>query len=111
MLPFPLSDFGERMLDGGGHNYIDREIHDQVRANFLADRGILILRFWNHQLRREFDSVLEAIWFELEQRCGNNPSPQSSPFEKGRGGSREHAVTKDVALKRKRGVGPEKLRV
>jgi very-short-patch-repair endonuclease len=73
-------------LDGGVHNYLARETHDRARTNFLAERGIFVLRFWNHQLRENFDSVLEAIWFELERRA--NPSPQSSPFEKGRGRSR-----------------------
>jgi very-short-patch-repair endonuclease len=75
-------------LDGGGHNYIEREMHDEGRTKFLATQGIFVLRFWNHQLRENLDSVLEAIWFELERRCGANPSPQSSPFEKGRGRSR-----------------------
>jgi len=74
-------------LDGGGHNYIGREIYDEARTKFLASQGIVVLRFWNHQLRENLDNVLEAIWFALEQRCGNNPSPQSSPFAKGRGSS------------------------
>ena len=74
-------------LDGGGHNYIGREIYDEARTKFLVSQGIVVLGFWNHQLRENVDNVLEAIWFALEQRRGNNPSPQSSPFDKGRGSS------------------------
>ena len=74
-------------LDGGGHNYRAGQIRDQTRSEFLARHGIVVLRFWNHQVRQELDSVLRAIWFGLEQRQKNNPSPSSSPFEKGRGGS------------------------
>ena len=49
--------------------------HDRTRATFLAQHGILVLRFWNHQVRKELDSVLQAIWLALERRCGKNPSP------------------------------------
>jgi very-short-patch-repair endonuclease len=34
-----------------------------------------VLRFWNHQVRRELDSVLQAIWFALQKRCSSEPSP------------------------------------
>jgi len=72
-------------LDGGGHNYRAGEIRDRTRSEFLARHGVVVLRFWNHQVRRELDSVLRAIWFALEERQKNNPSPSSSPFGKGRG--------------------------
>jgi very-short-patch-repair endonuclease len=72
-------------LDGGGHNYQARQIRDRTRSEFLARHGIVVLRFWNHQVRREPDSVLQAIWFAVDQRQLDNPSPLSSPFGKGRG--------------------------
>jgi very-short-patch-repair endonuclease len=75
-------------LDGSGHNYLGREMQDVTRTKFLTSQGISVLRFWNHQLRENIDSVLEAIWFELKKCSENNPSPQSSPFAKGRGSSR-----------------------
>jgi very-short-patch-repair endonuclease len=56
-------------LDGGGHNYQLRRIRDRRRSNVLADHGVTLLRFWNHQVRYELDSVLKAIWFALEQRA------------------------------------------
>jgi very-short-patch-repair endonuclease len=61
-------------LDGGGHNYVGRQLRDQARATFLANEGIVLLRFWNHQIHDELDNVLEAICFALEQ-ARDNPSP------------------------------------
>jgi len=43
-----------------------------------------VLRFWNHQVRYELDSVLKAISFALEKRRLSQPSPQSSPFRRER---------------------------
>ena len=62
-------------LDGGGHDYRVGQIRDRTRSEFLASQGIIVLRFWNHQVRQELDSVLKAIWFALEERCPPKPSP------------------------------------
>jgi len=71
-------------LDGGGHSYYAGHIHDRTRSEFLARHGVLLLRFWNHQVPQELDGVLRAIWFALEERQQNNHSPSSSPLHKGR---------------------------
>jgi very-short-patch-repair endonuclease len=62
-------------LDGGGHDHSRMQMHDRDRTEFLATEGIAVLRFWNHQVREELDSVLQAILFILEQRRPENPSP------------------------------------
>ena len=72
-------------LDGGGHNYPADQTRDRTRSEFLARHGLVVLRFWNHQVGQELDSVLRAIWLALNERQKNNPSPSSSPFGKGRG--------------------------
>ena len=61
-------------LDGGGHNYHAGQIRDRVRSEFLARRGVVVLRFWNHQVRQELDSVLRAIWIALQERWQDKPS-------------------------------------
>lgn len=71
-------------LDGGGHNYRIGQIRDRTRSEFLASQGIIVLRFWNHHVRQELDSVLKAIWFALEERAVSQPSPQSSPLRRER---------------------------
>jgi very-short-patch-repair endonuclease len=62
-------------LDGGGHNYRVGQVRDRTRSEFLSRKGIIVLRFWNHQVRQELDSVLQAIWFALQERCSSKPSP------------------------------------
>ena len=62
-------------LDGGGHNYRAGQIRDRTRSQFLARHGVVVLRFWNHQVRQELDSVLRAIWIALQERQQDNPSP------------------------------------
>ena len=68
-------------LDGGGHNYRAGQTRDRTRSEFLARHGVIVLRFWNHQVRRELDSVLRAIWFALGEQQRTNPHlhPLPSP--------------------------------
>ena len=67
-------------LDGGGHNYRGGQIRDRTRSELLARQGISVLRFWNHQVRGELDSVLRAIWLALEERCQANPHLNPLPL-------------------------------
>jgi very-short-patch-repair endonuclease len=62
-------------LDGGGHSYRVGQVRDRRRSEFLARNVIIVLRFWNHRIRQELDSVLQAISFALQERCSSNPSP------------------------------------
>ena len=66
-------------LDGGGHNYRTGQTRDRRRSEFPARRGIAVLRFWNHQIRQELDSVLQAIWFALWERL-NSPYRHAGTF-------------------------------
>src|SRR5688572_15704523 len=43
--------------DGGGHGFPDQRARDETRNKFLGEQGIKVLRFWNHQVRREPESV------------------------------------------------------
>jgi very-short-patch-repair endonuclease len=55
-------------LDGGQHNTDEARAHDEIRARFLASRGIQVLRFWNDVVLTETDAVLEAIHKALTAR-------------------------------------------
>ena len=57
-------------LDGGGHGFPDQRARDENRNQFLADQDIKMLRFWNHQVRREAESVRFEIWHALMERTG-----------------------------------------
>jgi very-short-patch-repair endonuclease len=56
-------------LDGGQH--ADRVAADAERTRFLNGQGFRVVRFWNDEVLRETDAVLEAIVGALRQR----PSP------------------------------------
>ncbi len=82
-------------LDGGGHGFPDQRAKDEQRNVFLATKGIKVLRFWNHQMRGELESIRFEIWHALMERTGRvdeiagfvakpAPSPQPSP-PRGRG--------------------------
>ena len=89
-------------LDGGGHGFPDQRTRDEKRTRFLAEQGIQVLRFWNHQLRGELDAVRFEIWYALMERTGRReeiagylpkpaPSPRPSPPVGERGVQRGHA--------------------
>lgn len=46
-------------LDGGQH--ADRIPYDARRDEWLREQGYRVLRFWNHEVMQELESVLERI--------------------------------------------------
>ncbi len=57
-------------LDGGGHGFPDQRTRDENRNEFLAAKGIQVLRFWNHQMGGELESIRFEIWHALMERTG-----------------------------------------
>src|SRR5436309_5021673 len=84
-------------LDGGGHGFPDQRARDEKRNQFLAQQGIKVLRFWNHQMRGELEAVRFEIWHAVMERTGRTeeiagclpkpgpPSPTRSPPRRGGG--------------------------
>lgn len=64
--------------DGGQH--AEQAQYDTKRTAQLEAMGYRVIRFWNHEILNEMDSVLEQIRLALIEA----PSPQPSP--RGRGG-------------------------
>jgi len=67
--------FEERLiieLDGGQH--AERLAEDESRTRWLNSQGFRVLRFWNHWVFEDLDSVLEAIVIALE----GTPPPANS---------------------------------
>src|SRR5262245_8974510 len=59
-------------LDGSKHGRDQNtELHARRTARLQQD-GFHVMRFWNVELIQSFDSVLDAIWRELER---TSPSP------------------------------------
>jgi len=51
-------------LDGGQH--VDQKAYDMERTEYLQSRGYRVLRFWNDDVRKNIDRVVEVIIEELE---------------------------------------------
>ena len=51
-------------LDGGGHT--EQVEYDAVRTAYLEERGYRVIRFWNHEVNRDIESVVRAIYEALD---------------------------------------------
>ena len=61
-------------LDGSQHGTDDGKEYDTERTKFLEALGLKVVRYWNHEVLRQTDMVLEDLW----QRCAeltNKTSP------------------------------------
>jgi very-short-patch-repair endonuclease len=52
-------------VDGGGHAVDGTIARDEGRTAWLAARGYRVVRFWNHEVLRQADAVLDRIFAEL----------------------------------------------
>lgn len=57
-------------LDGFQHGVPEQIRRDEAREKFLADEGIKVLRFWNHQWHKNREGCLLEIWNALQCRTG-----------------------------------------
>lgn len=53
-------------LDGGGHAEDDQKIYDLDRTRYLRDKDIKIIRFWNADVIKNTEAVLEKIKNKLK---------------------------------------------
>lgn len=51
-------------VDGGQH--IEQEIYDTERTGFLESQGYMVLRFWNHEILQDIETVMGVILDILE---------------------------------------------
>ncbi len=52
-------------LDGALHGEERQIIHDAIRDKFLQDLGFRIIRFWNNEVFKKMDMVLDTIYHYL----------------------------------------------
>ncbi|WP_029915466.1 endonuclease domain-containing protein [Pelobacter seleniigenes] len=55
-------------VDGGQHLDAEHQVRDQLRDEYLAEQGLLVLRFDNLQVLKETDAVLKQIFQQLQKR-------------------------------------------
>ncbi|OGF63971.1 DNA-cytosine methyltransferase [Candidatus Giovannonibacteria bacterium RIFCSPHIGHO2_01_FULL_45_24] len=53
-------------LDGGGHTETDQKIYDRERTSYLRDKDIKVIRFWNTDVLKNTEAVLEKIKSKLK---------------------------------------------
>ena len=66
-------------LDGGGHADPEQVEYDRERTRYLEGAGIRVVRFWNHEVLKETEAVLERIAGLLESGQVVTPSPGLTP--------------------------------
>ena len=64
-------------IDGDRHGNDLREALDAKRTSYLEKLGFRVIRFWNHHVVTDLESVAETIFVELNDYP--RPSPQPSP--------------------------------
>jgi len=52
-------------VDGGQHAL--KVYADDQRSDYLKEKGYRVLRFWNHEVLQNFESVLSLIYSQLEK--------------------------------------------
>ena len=52
-------------LDGGQHAEDAHIEYDQTRTAFLQEKGIRVLRFWDNDVLKEVESVMQKIYYEI----------------------------------------------
>lgn len=55
-------------LDGSQH--IEQQEYDEERTKFMEAQGYRVLRFWNHDVMNNIDSVLQVIWNVIHEQEG-----------------------------------------
>ena len=97
MGPYVL-DFYRRQLglvvevDGSHHGHPDQRKADARRSEWLAERGLAVLRFWNDDILRDMPRVVDEICRTLERLEKPTPTRSATPTDLplaggGKGGS------------------------
>jgi BirA family biotin operon repressor/biotin-[acetyl-CoA-carboxylase] ligase len=54
-------------LDGSQH--LDNHEYDAIRTEYLESQNIKVLRFWNHEVLTNIESLLTVIQRNIETQC------------------------------------------
>ena len=59
-------------IDGGQHNEQEHKAYDVQRTEYLAQRNIQVIRFWNNEVLKN----KEGVWTRIKE----NITPSNSPL-------------------------------
>jgi very-short-patch-repair endonuclease len=54
-------------LDGGQHNDSDNREYDAARSEYLNAHEVEVMRFWNHEVLLDIESVLNKLMEEINK--------------------------------------------
>jgi very-short-patch-repair endonuclease len=69
-------------LDGGHHNTAEHIPTDARRTEYLKANSYRVLRFWNHEVLKNIDGVMESIYAVVREAA---PPPLTPPHRASRG--------------------------
>jgi very-short-patch-repair endonuclease len=76
-------------VDGNQHGYEQNIVRDTQRTAYLASQGYTVLRVSNREVMTAMDSVLEAIYMQLQTLF---PTPPPTPNPSPQGGGEQSGV-------------------
>jgi very-short-patch-repair endonuclease len=60
-------------IDGSQHAEDRKKVHDEARARWLEKEGYRVLRFWNNDITKNIDGVMEAVYAALHGSLSGEP--------------------------------------
>jgi len=87
-------------VDGAQHNEPENVARDAERSAYLRSQDYRILRFWNNDVLKNIDSVMEAILVAMHQYEASPPPlppPHRAKLRGARGTERPSRVAHDAA--------------
>ncbi len=87
-------------LDGGQHNQESSIKYDEKRTEFLKEAGFKVLRFWNDEIFKNMNGVLEVIYSNLNLFDPSPKSQATSTLPQGEGDHSSSILKKQETIKR-----------
>ncbi len=67
-------------LDGGQHAEQEKREYDEARSEYLKTHGVTVMRFWNNEIMKNIDGVLERIVERITPLIPLNLSGKHTPL-------------------------------
>jgi very-short-patch-repair endonuclease len=74
-------------IDGSQHAEERKKVRDEARTRWLEKEGYRVLRFWNNDIAKNIDGVMEAVYAALHGLLSAEPVPLKHQRRRRRGPS------------------------